>query len=960
MPPASPTPKPEAPQVSSSETHPAPKKAKSSKGKASFFSRKKKKEPHELEEVKGESTIEATKALVAEPLESVVSRLKTDVEKGLSLDEVKKRQEEGGFNEIPEEKTNPVIQYLKFMWNPLSWAMEVAAILSIVFLDYLDFGLIVGLLFLNATLGFWEEHNAGNAIAALKEQLVATVSVKRDGQWGTTEAKNLVVGDIVREKIGEVISADLKIIEGYSIKVDQSALTGESLPVDKENGDVVFAGSGVKQGECSAIVVATGADTFFGKSAALLQVKSQGHFQEVLKHIGFFCISFIIVFVTIELLIEFLVRHEQCKSLDNCPVIHNMLVLITGGVPIAMPTVLSITMALGAAQLSIHKAITSRLSAVEELAAMDMLVSDKTGTLTSNKLTVGDPIAVPSSSLENVGKYATLCSSADEDADLIDKAIRKYSLETLKVETAACKTVKYEPYNPTSKKSTAQIEEGGEIYWVTKGAPQIVWSLVTNQSEAPEIPKKIEEFAASGYRTLAVAKAADGPEPLQWKIEGLIPLSDPPREDTAATIAQLYKQGVAVKMITGDQQAIAIEIARRIGMGTNILKAEELRKLDKNHERLSILLSSCDGFAEVLPEDKFMIVEALQKEGHIIGMTGDGVNDAPALKKADIGIAVSGATSAARAASDIVLLAPGLGVINTAILRSRIIFQRMKSYSTYAVSITVRIVLTFFLLTMIFNYFFPPVLILILAITNDGTMLAISKDRVRPSPGPEKWNLFEVFGVASAIAVYLTGCTLLLFSLARETQMFESWFHLRELNDQELRGLIYLNVSITGFAALLVVRTQRFFWEMRPSWFLIGALIISQTVATIIAVYGFNGYPNERLGFRGIGWAWALAVWIWSVLWVLPMDLVKIAARKVLAPLHWKFSEAVHKFLPPVSTLRSHMETHILARDYHLKPHIKQSGAPATMKSPVTSPGIMKSPVTSPGKHTETPLVTPL
>jgi len=855
-----------------------------------------------------------------------------------------------------------------FMWNPLSWAMEVAAIISIVFLDYLDFGLIVGLLILNATLGFWEEHNAGNAIAALKEQLVATVSVKRDGQWKTLEARELVTGDIMRCKIGEVVSADAKLIEAFSLKIDQSALTGESLPVDKGVGEVVFAGSGVKQGQFVAIVTAIGANTYFGKSAALLDIKSQGHFQKVLKQIGFFCIFFIVIFVTIELLIEFIVRDSECSGLDHCPVIHNAIVLITGGVPIAMPTVLSITMALGAAQLSKFKAIVSRLSAVEELAGMDVLVSDKTGTLTTNKLTVGDVITTKAVSPQQLALDACLCSSQDEDADPIDQSVHKYSESTFHISSllSSYRLIEYHPFNPSDKRATALVEGGEEKtrIWVTKGAPQIVWNICVNKDEASEIPGKIQEFAEAGYRTLAVARAQPGAEPLQWQMEGLIPISDPPREDTASTIAKLFQQGVGVKMITGDQQAIAKEVAKRIGMGTNILKVDDLRKVSGDPKGLGILLNGCDGFAEVLPEDKFFIVETLQKQGHIIGMTGDGVNDAPALKKADIGIAVSGATSAARAASDIVLLAPGLGVINDAILRSRIIFQRMKSYSTYAVSITVRVVLTFFLLTMIWNFFFPPVLILILAITNDGTMLAISKDRVKPSPGPEKWDLFEIFGIAIAIGCYLVGGTLLLFSLAHDTNMWTNWFDLHPLSDEKLRGLIYLNVSITGFAALLCVRTHRFFWDIRPSWFLLGALVISQTVATIIAVYGFNGYPHdENMGFRGVGWGWALAIWIFSILWVLPMDIIKIAAKKLLKPMHIGYIQWLDKFLPPISKERPHIEAHIMARDYHLKPHVKQATDKKTPisspRSPMVSPSSRAQPVAS-GKETTSPLVSPV
>jgi len=859
-----------------------------------------------------------------EPLDSVFKRLET-TEEGLTDQEAQSRVARYGLNEIPEEKQNPVLQYLMFMWNPLSWAMEVAAIISIVFLDYVDFGLIIGLLFLNATLGFWEEYNAGNAIAALKEQLVANASVLRNGQWKSIAAKDLTLGDIVRMKLGEVVSADLKMIKGHSVKIDAAALTGESLPVDKNPGDMIFAGSAVKQGEFTAVVTAIGVNTFFGKSATLMEGDTTGHFQAVLRHIGFFCISIIIVFVIVEVLVEFLARDNPCHSLAHCPVISNCIVLIAGGVPIAMPTVLSITMAVGASQIAQKKAIVSRLTAVEELAAMDMLVSDKTGTLTKSHLEVAEPWPVEGATAESVMTHASLCSSHDEDADAIDKSIVDYSKNILQGANVwdQYKTIEYIPYNPESKRSQAKIRSNdGKIFLVTKGAPQKIIELLQRKEDYPQIDDKVLEFASGGYRTLAVA-VTEGDEASGWKLEGLIPLSDPPREDTAQTIKRLYEQGVKVKMITGDQLAIAKEIAKRIGMGTNIKNVDELKGASPDSTALDELIIGADGFAQVLPEHKFIIVKRLQTNKFVVGMTGDGVNDAPALNKADIGIAVSGATSAARAASDIVLLAPGLTVINDAILTSRIIFQRMKSYSTYAVTTTVRIVLTFFLLTIIWNWFFPPILILILAITNDGTMLAISKDRVRPSQGPEKWNLFEVFGVAIALAVYLTGCTLCLFALSKNTFVWHSWFGLHQLSDEELRGLVYLNVSITGFASLLVVRTHKFFWESRPGWFLLFAVVLSQTVATFIAVYGFHGYPDDRMGFRGCGWGYALIVWIWSIIWSLPMDLIKITTRKILAPFRWTFIPWVNKFWHHGT--QRHLDRHVLSQEYHLKPHLKKA-----------------------------------
>jgi len=363
-------------------------------------------------------------------------------------------------------------------------------------------------------------------------------------------------------------------------------------------------------------------------------------------------------------------------------------------------------------------------------------------------------------------------------------------------------------------------------------------------------------------------------------------MSDPPRHDTKETVENVIKNGIMVKMITGDQRAIGREVARRIGMGTNIYNAKKLPRKEDSTPETDKLIEQADGFAQVLPEDKFNIVRTLQRLGHTVGMTGDGVNDAPALKRADIGIAVSGATSAARAASDIVLLSPGLGVISAAILGSRVIFQRMRSYSTYAISVTVRLVLTFFLLTAIWDFLYPTLIIVILAITNDGTILTISRDRVKPSPKPDRWNLFQIFGTSIVIGSYLTCSTIILFLLSNDTRAFNNWFSLHRLGDEQLRAIIYLNISITGFLSLFFIRTTKWFWEIRPDWFLLGALVVSQTAATFLSVYGLAGYPHQDRGFRGCGWGWALFVWIWSLIWLAPMDFIKFGSRAFFAKLH--------------------------------------------------------------------------
>jgi H+-transporting ATPase len=629
--------------------------------------------------------------------------------------------------------------------------IEVAVILSAVARHWPDFGIILVLLLANALVGFWEERQAGNAIAALKAELAIKARVKRDGKWVTPAARELVPGDVIRLRLGDIVPADARLLEGDPVEVDQSALTGESLPVTRKPGEAVFSGSIIRRGEIGAMVYGTGANTYFGKTAQLVQeVQTVSHFQKAVLKIGNYLIILAVVLVAVIITVAIIRGDKILTTLQFA------LVLTVAAIPVAMPTVLSVTMAVGARLLAKKKAIVSKLVAIEELAGVDVLCADKTGTLTQNKLTLGDPFCVNNIPADQVILDGALASRA-ENNDTIDLAVLgglkdKDSLKDYEV-------VHFQPFDPVHKRTEATVKaKDGKTFKVTKGAPQVILALASNAGQVkPAVDKAVNEFAARGFRSLGVARAeGDGP----WQLVGVLPLFDPPREDAKTTIATALAMGVKVKMVTGDALAIAKETAQKLDMGTNILDAGSLGD-SKKKETTAVTesIENADGFAQVFPEHKFHIIDVLQKLGHIVGMTGDGVNDAPALKKADCGIAVSGATDAARAAASIVLMLPGLSVIIDAIKESRRIFQRMNSYAIYRIAETLRVLLFMTLAILIFNFYpVTAVMIVMLALLNDGAILSIAYDNVHYKDKPEAWNMRMVLGYFHGVGRHRRCC----------------------------------------------------------------------------------------------------------------------------------------------------------------------------------------------------------
>ena len=779
---------------------------------------------------------------------------------GLTQTEAKGRLAQYGFNELPEEKVNPILKFLSYFWGPIPWMIEVAAILSAVVHHWEDFGIILALLLMNAGVGFWEEFQAGNAIAALKATLALQARVKRDGTWTTIPARELVPGDLMRIRIGDIIPADARLLEGDPIQVDQSALTGESLPVTRNSDEAVYSGSILKQGEIDAFVYATAQNTYFGKTAHLVETAhTVSHFQQAVLKIGDYLIVIAVALVTLILAVALFRGDRMMTTLQFA------LVLTIAAVPVAMPAVLSVTMAVGARTLARKKAIVTRLAAMEELAGIDVLCSDKTGTLTQNKLTLSDPFCVSGVRPEEVVFAASLASRA-ENQDPIDLAVLSGLKDAHALDTYQIKH--FQPFDSVHKRTEATVQGPEKVeFRVTKGAPQVILDMAADAEEVRgEVEKTVNEFAARGFRSLGVARTD---EKDHWRFLGVLPLFDPPREDSKSTIATAFEMGVKVKMVTGDQIAIAKEMARQLGLGPNIVDASILAE-GKHYEagQLAQAIEEADGFAQVFPEHKFHIVGVLQQEKHIVGMTGDGVNDAPALKLADAGIAVSGATDAARAAADIALLDPGLSVIIDAIKESRKMFQRMNSYAIYRIAETIRVLLFMTLSILVFNFYpVTAVMIVLLAILNDGAILSIAYDRVRYASRPEAWNMPVVLGIASVLGVAGVVASFGLFYLG------ERVFH---LNREVIQSFMYLKLSVAGHLTIFVTRTRRAFWSIRPAPILLAAVVGTQLIATLFAVFGIFMAP--------IGWGWALFIWGYALAWFLVNDRIKLAAYRIFDP----------------------------------------------------------------------------
>ncbi len=834
--------------------------------------------------------------------------------RGLSSEEAKKRLEKYGPNAIEEKEESWLHRLFRRFWGPIPWMIEVAAILSAMVKHWEDFTIITILLLVNAVVDFYQESKALSALKVLKDKLARKALVLRDGKWQQIDAKEIVPGDIVKVKIGDIVPADIKLLPGGDfLQVDQSALTGESLPVTRKTDDTVYANAIIKKGENTGLVLETGENTYFGKTVKLVakaESEQRSHFQEMVIKVGNFLIALTLVMVSI--IIYFGISRGQ-SLLD---LLEYALILTVAAIPVALPAVLTVTMAAGAKVLANMQAIVSRLSAIEELAGMDVLCSDKTGTLTQNKMTINDPYTVGDVSKDDIIFYAALASK-EENNDPIEVPIYTYLKEhNLYEKLKSYALEKFTPFDPVSKRTESVLIHDKKTIQVTKGAPQVIIEMCDETAfDKKAAYTQVESFAQKGFRTLGVAWKEVTDE--KWHFMGLVPLYDPPREDSKEVIADVKAHGVAVKMVTGDNVAVAKYIAQLLDIGDDIrdikaLKGEsteeyvflaeviaeaiykklepekvsddavkafgkeisnEVQKLlldrplpkgsIKEHESDIIkAIEEADGFAQVFPEDKYFIVDKLQKADRIVGMTGDGVNDAPALKKADCGIAVSGATDAARASADLVLLAPGLNVINNAIKIARITFERMQSYTIYRITETIRVILLFTLTISIFDFYpITAIEIILLALFNDLPILAIAYDNTKLRKYPVRWDMKEVLVLSSWLGIAGVMSSFLLFWLV---------YYVWQVNAELTQTIFFAKLIIAGHGTLYNTRRDDWFFKRPwPNPILWNASLWSAVAAVIIAVYGFGLiYP--------MGWGWALFLVVYLFAWFLFNDAVKM------------------------------------------------------------------------------------
>ena len=781
-----------------------------------------------------------------------------DWQLGLSQDEALRRVDAVGFNEIPEELVAWPQRFLSNFWGPISWMLEGAALMALLLGAWGTFIIILGNLGLNAIVAFWEEQRASRAIASLRSQLAPQARVRRDGIWKTIPARELAPGDVIRVRLGDIVPADARLPAGASLDVDRAALTGESLPTEAVGGDIIHAGTIIRRGESDALVVATGQQVHFAATIQLVQKTTPvGHLQRIIVRLGQ---SLLVIALALDLLI---LAIAALRRGDMVATLEYALLLAVAAVPVSMPTVLSVTMAVGAQRLARSGILIGRLSAVEELAAMDRLCIDKTGTLTQNSLTAGTPFCLPPLTVAQVLLDAALASQTDGQ-DAIDAAV--LSAAPPESPRTSYQIVAFIPFDPTRKRTEAVVRASdGQTFQVAKGAPQVIMDLAqSSRTIRARAQAVIEQFAAHGYRSLAVARTDTKGH---WRLEGIIPLYDPLRPDARAMVSDVRALGAKLQLLTGDQQAIGAEVARAVGLEGEVYDAQQLMASgQESQQRRERLVEAATAFTQVLPEHKYQIVEDAQHRGHIVGMTGDGVNDTPALRKADVGIAAPGSTEAARAASDLVLVRLGLLPLVEAIRESRRIFQRMRTYVIYRVTETMRRLFALTLAVILFDlYPVTPAMLALLATFNAAVLIALAYDETRPSAQPEKWRTRQVMAVASVLSLAGLGEFFGLFAVGD--------FVLGLPHDQ-LQTVMYVALTAAGYFTLLVARTRGPFWSIRPAPVLLVTILLTMAASLAVACLGWFMAP--------IHWQWAVLTVGYSAVWFLIYDVAKLATYRIV------------------------------------------------------------------------------
>jgi H+-transporting ATPase len=769
-----------------------------------------------------ESRPDAEQASVRTAAARLVS-LGSSEERGLSGAEAQTRLAQDGANDVPEHKRHPLLQFARKFWGLSAWMLELIAVLSIALNKRADFWIAVALLVVNAFLSFLQEQRASAALAALRSRLRVTARVLRDGAWQAIPARDLVRGDIVRVRSGDFVPADLQIIGG-NLQIDQSALTGESQEFGKSTDDTLFSGSTVRQGEATAVVVETGVRTYFGRTTQLVESAHPTlHIEEVIKRVVKWLLLIVSILVSITVVVSLT---EGGKLIEILPL---SLVLLMSAIPVALPVMFTVSMALGSIELARRGVLVTRLSAAEDAATMDVVCADKTGTLTMNRLALASVQPQPEYAADDVIRDGALASN-EADQDPIDLAFLRAAWDR-KLLHDAVKTLSFIPFSPKTRRTEAVIESDGRQVRVVKGALRTVTEAVgVDASSVAVLEARANEEAKKGFRVLAVAREENG----KPRLVGLAFLYDAPRPDSRQLIDELRSLGVSVKMLTGDALPVAREVARELGLG-EIVRAPELRAARDGRElRGRQLAQSSSGFAEVFPEDKFLVVKCLQEAGHIVGMTGDGVNDAPALRQAEVGIAVDRATDVAKGAASIVLNTEGLANIVDLVKTGRAIYQRVLTWIINKVSRTILkagFVVIAFLVTG--RFVISALGMVLLVFMTDFVKIALSTDRVRPSQKPESWNIAPLVTLA-----VLLGLLMLVEALGL---LFAGWhvFHL-DTNEGQLQTFTFESLLFFALFSIVSIRERHAWWTSRPSKTLGIALFAVACAGVGVAGFGLG------------------------------------------------------------------------------------------------------------------------
>ena len=728
----------------------------------------------------------------------------TNIETGLETSEVKKRLVEYGYNEVPDKKISFWARLGKRFWGIVPWMLEATAVVTLILGKYPQALVIVFLLFFNAGMSLWREGRAKAAMVRLKQSLRIQSRVKRDGKWSTIPARELVPGDVVRARIGDLLPADIKIVDG-SLGLDQSVLTGESGIVDKLPAELAYSGSAVKRGEATGIVEATGIKTYFGKTISLLELaKPKLHMEEVTVKVA----RQLAIIVLASLLIVFV--YAVLTGFELAVLLPLAGVLLIASVPVAMPTMFTINMALGAAALAKQGVLVTRLSATEDAATMDVLCADKTGTITMNKLFVEEEVPLNGFIEDDVLLYGALASK-EANQDPIDIAFLAATTQA-HLPLAAYVQIEFVPFDPKTRMTEATINKGGEKFFVGKGSFDTICAACNvTEEEAKAMQRLADALSAKGLRVIAVVKGAN-----RSKLEfvGLAGIADRIREDSREILDQIQGLGVEVKMLTGDSLPIAKNIAQQIGLGKNVTTMSKIQEDETKATPIDSTIEDSHGIAQIYPEDKFSIVKTLQRIGHVVGMTGDGVNDAPALAQAEVGIAVRNATDIAKDSASAVLTVEGLGGIISMIKTSRKIYQRIYSWALMMVARKIHIagfiVVMLFLTHSLMLSITGTVLLLFLG---DFVSMSISTDNVRSSLKPDTFDMRRLFGVSGSLGV------LMIIESAIFAVPALSYFGLvGNVEKIYTFGFAYLNLA--GVFALMIVRERNHFWNSKPSRFL--------------------------------------------------------------------------------------------------------------------------------------------